>query len=34
MCRIMEDMRDEKEREVRIDNALRIIKDGERLLEK
>ena len=27
MCRIMEDMRDEKE--VRIDNALRMIKNGE-----
>ena len=34
MCKIMEDMRDEKAKEVRIDNALRMIKDGELSLEK
>ena len=34
MCKIMEDMRNEKEKEVRIDNALRMIKDGELPLEK
>ena len=34
MCKIMEDMRNEKAKEVRIDNALRMIKDGELPLEK
>ncbi len=34
MCKIMEDMRNEKAKEVRIDNALRMIKDGELSLEK
>lgn len=34
MCKIMEDMRNEKEKEVRRDNALRMIKDGELPLEK
>ena len=34
MCKIMEDMRNEKEKEVRVDNALRMIKDGELSLEK
>lgn len=33
MCKIMEDMRNEKAKEVRIDNALRMIKDGELSLE-
>ncbi len=34
MCKIMEDMRNEKAKEVRIDNALRMIQDGELSLEK
>ena len=34
MCKMMEDMRNEKAKEVRIDNALRMIKDGELSLEK
>ena len=34
MCKIMEDMRNEKAKEVRVDNALRMIKDGELSLEK
>ena len=34
MCKMMEDMRNEKEKEVRVDNALRMIKDGELSLEK
>ena len=34
MCKIMEDMRNEKAKEVRIDNTLRMIKDGELSLEK
>lgn len=34
MCKIMEDMRNEKAKEVRIDNALRMIKDGELSLKK
>ncbi len=34
MCKIMEDMRNEKAKEVRIDNALCMIKDGELPLEK
>ena len=34
MCKMMEDMRNEKAREVRVDNALRMIKDGELSLEK
>ena len=34
MCKIMEDMRNEKAKEVRIDSALRMIKDGELSLEK
>ncbi|MCM1538772.1 MAG: hypothetical protein NC254_10285 [bacterium] len=34
MCKMMEDMRNEKAKEVRIDNALCMIKDGELSLEK
>ena len=34
MSRILEDMRNEKAKEVRVDNALRMIKDGELSLEK
>lgn len=34
MCKIMEDMRNEKAKEVRIDSALRMIEDGELSLEK
>ena len=34
MCKIMEGMRNEKAKEVRVDNALRMIKDGELSFEK
>ena len=34
MCKMLEDMRNEKAKEVRIDNALCMIKDGVLSLEK
>ena len=34
MSKILEDMRNEKAKEVRVDNALRMIKDGELSFEK